>query len=94
MIKCSCYKRKCTRTDHNNIADNNRQLILYTIENPAYTMKVQGCITVILGVVSEHTALGCHWLVAGVDCALLGQFVHIPAVDSLLELQARCESGY
>ena len=47
------------------------------------------CITVGPGIVSVHTALGCHWLVAGVDCALLCQFLHTPAVDSLLELVAR-----
>jgi len=40
-----------------------------------------------------HTALDCHWLVAWVDCALLGQFLHSPAVDSLLELGATCRSS-
>jgi len=37
-----------------------------------------------LGIVSEHTAPGCHWVVAGVNCALLGQFLHTLVVDSLL----------
>ena len=51
--------------------------------------------TVSLGVLSLHSSLvGCHWLVAGVDCALFGQFLHTPAVDSLPELGARCESNY
>jgi len=45
-------------------------------------------ITVGLGIVTEHTALDCHWLVAGVDRALLGQFLRTPAVDFLLELGA------
>jgi len=48
-------------------------------------------ITVSLGIVSEHTALGCHWLVAGVDCALLGQFSHTPPVRSL---GATCRSSH
>ena len=33
--------------------------------------KVKSWITVGLGILSEHTALGYHWLVAGVDCTLL-----------------------
>ena len=58
-------------------------------------MNVQCCITVSLSVSSVHTSLvGCHWLVVGVDCALLGQLLHTPAVDSLLELWARCESNW
>ena len=57
-------------------------------------MNVQCCIAVGLSVLSVHTSLvGCHWLVAGVDCALMGQLLHTPAVDSLLELGARCESN-
>jgi len=58
-------------------------------------MNVQCCIAVGLSVLSLHSSLvGCHWLVAGVDCASFGQFLHTPAVGSLLELGARCESNY
>jgi len=37
-----------------------------------------------------NNVLDCHWLVAGVDCALVGQFLHM---DSLLELGGTCRSS-
>jgi len=43
-------------------------------------------ITVGLGILSVHTGLGCHWLVAVVDGVLLGQSVHTSGVDFHLEL--------
>ena len=44
------------------------------------------CVTTAsLGALSEHTAQGHHWLVAGLESVSLPQAVHTPGVDSPLE---------
>ena len=43
-----------------------------------------------LSVLSVNNVLNCHWLVAEIDCALVGHFLHM---NSLLELGATCRSS-
>ena len=55
--------------------------------------QVQWVATASLGALSEHTALGHHWLVAELESVSLDQLVHTPGVDSPLELEGWAAVG-